>query len=98
MPIKPIPNLEKELIDKGVVPNMSKIRTKREKKWFEASVDYLVGFGHGFRTKMAYVKAVSERMAKKRIKTIFECRYGRFCIYNLGSEGNRGINGLMEWK
>ena len=69
---------------------------KQEKKWFKASVDYLVGFGQGFRTKMAYVKAVSQRVARKRIKSNFERRYGSNCLYNLGSEGNRGINCLIE--
>jgi len=68
----------------------------KPKKWFEASVDYLGNFGCGFHTKMAYVKAVSKRTARKRIKTYFEYRYGSGCLYNLGSKGNRGINCLVQ--
>ena len=67
----------------------------RSKKWFTASVDFLLGFGCGFGTTTFYVKAVSLRTARKRIKDI--CKRRNISIYNLGSPGNRGINCLREW-
>jgi len=61
------------------------------RKWWRASVDFLGGFGCGFGTKMFYVYASTERNARKRIKDIVGWK-----LYDLGSAGNRGINGLTE--
>lgn len=62
---------------------------KKLRKWWKASVDFLGGFGCGFGTKMFYVYESTEREARKRIRSIVGNK-----LYDLGTAGNRGINGL----